>query len=158
MARGRDVCEGWRQVEVPVPRCRQAWPTDRLHVVRPARHLRCPSFPEQSADDDAPLAAVFDHHGPTRLLSQSDQPTATRSKVSDSTKHRTCKYLNNIIEADHGALKRVIRPVRGFQTMKNGSRYNQGLRSDAKPQVDDEVRFVNKLFDVFKIAAWSTAL
>jgi transposase, IS6 family len=23
-------------------------------------------------------------------------------KVSGSTKHRTCKYLNNIIEADHG--------------------------------------------------------
>ena len=28
--------------------------------------------------------------------------------------HRTSKYLNNIIEADHGALKRMIRPTRGF--------------------------------------------
>jgi transposase-like protein len=25
---------------------------------------------------------------------------------------------NNIIEADHGALKRVIRPARGFQSMR----------------------------------------
>jgi transposase-like protein len=25
---------------------------------------------------------------------------------------------NNIIEADHGALKRVIRPTHGFQRMK----------------------------------------
>ena len=32
--------------------------------------------------------------------------------------HRTSKYLNNIIEANHGALKRVIRPTRGFQTME----------------------------------------
>jgi transposase-like protein len=32
--------------------------------------------------------------------------------------HRTSKYLNNIIEADHGALKRLIRPTRGFQSMK----------------------------------------
>jgi len=31
----------------------------------------------------------------------------------DDTKHRICKYLNNIIEADHGALKRVIGPTRG---------------------------------------------
>ena len=35
--------------------------------------------------------------------------------------HRTSKYLNNVIEADHGALKRVIRPARGFQRMKTAS-------------------------------------
>ena len=28
------------------------------------------------------------------------------------------KYLNNIVEADHGKLKQLIRPVRGFKTMK----------------------------------------
>jgi transposase-like protein len=32
-----------------------------------------------------------------------------------------CKDLNNIIEADHCALKRVIRPRRGFQVMKTAS-------------------------------------
>jgi transposase-like protein len=32
--------------------------------------------------------------------------------------HRMSKNLNNIIEADHGALKCVIRPTRGFQSMK----------------------------------------
>jgi transposase, IS6 family len=52
-------------------------------------------------------------------------------KLSGDTKHRTCKYLNNIIEADHGALKRVIRPTRGFQTHEDGSRDDQGIRSDA---------------------------
>jgi transposase-like protein len=35
--------------------------------------------------------------------------------------HRTSKYLNNILEADHGALKRVIRPTRGFQSMKSAA-------------------------------------
>jgi transposase-like protein len=35
--------------------------------------------------------------------------------------HRTSKYLNNILEADHGALKRMIRPTRGFQTMKTAA-------------------------------------
>src|SRR5918995_5648192 len=41
--------------------------------------------------------------------------------LSEDVKHRTSKYLNNILEADHGALKRVIRPTRGFQTMKTAA-------------------------------------
>ncbi len=28
---------------------------------------------------------------------------------------------NNVLEADHGALKRVIRPTRGFRTMKTAA-------------------------------------
>ena len=32
--------------------------------------------------------------------------------------HRQVKYLNNVIEADHGNLKQLIRPVRGFKTLK----------------------------------------
>jgi transposase-like protein len=33
------------------------------------------------------------------------------------TQHRQAKYLNNVIEADHGKLKQLIRPVRGFKTL-----------------------------------------
>ena len=36
----------------------------------------------------------------------------------EQTVHRQVKYLNNVIEADHGKLKQLIRPVRGFKTMK----------------------------------------
>ncbi len=32
--------------------------------------------------------------------------------------HRQVKYLNNIVEADHGKLKQLIKPVRGFKTLK----------------------------------------
>ena len=32
--------------------------------------------------------------------------------------HRQVEYLNNVIEADHGKLKQLIRPVRGFKTLK----------------------------------------
>ena len=39
-------------------------------------------------------------------------------KCPEETLHRQIKYLNNIIEADHGKLKQLIRPVRGFKTMK----------------------------------------
>ncbi len=39
-------------------------------------------------------------------------------KCLEETVHRQVKYLNNVIEADHGKLKQLIRPVRGFKTLK----------------------------------------
>ncbi len=32
--------------------------------------------------------------------------------------HRQAKYLSNVVEADHGKLKQLIKPVRGFKTLK----------------------------------------
>ena len=34
------------------------------------------------------------------------------------TRHRQVKYLNNRLESDHGKLKRLIKPMLGFQSMK----------------------------------------
>ena len=39
-------------------------------------------------------------------------------KCPNETRHRQVKYLNNVVEADHGKFKQLIRPVRGFKTMK----------------------------------------
>jgi transposase-like protein len=39
-------------------------------------------------------------------------------KCMEETVHRQVKYLNNVVEADHGKLKQLIRPVRGFKTLK----------------------------------------
>ena len=39
------------------------------------------------------------------------------SKSPQATEHRQVKYLNNIVEADHGKLKRLIRPTLDFKTM-----------------------------------------
>jgi hypothetical protein len=33
-------------------------------------------------------------------------------------RHRDVKYLNNVIEADHGKLKRLVKPTLGFKSMK----------------------------------------
>jgi transposase-like protein len=70
--------------------------------------------------------------------------------------HRTSKYLNNIIEADHGALKRVIRPTRGFQTMKTASATLKGFEImrmirrghciQREGKAKGEVCLVNQLF------------
>jgi IS6 family transposase len=39
-------------------------------------------------------------------------------KCPEKTVHRQVKYLNNVVEADRGKLKQLIRPVRGFKTLK----------------------------------------
>ena len=39
-------------------------------------------------------------------------------KLPEDTEHRQVKYMNNVIEADHGKLKRLIKPTLGFKTMK----------------------------------------
>ena len=39
-------------------------------------------------------------------------------KCPNETRHRQVKYLNNVVVADHGKLKQLIRPVRGFETLK----------------------------------------
>ena len=39
-------------------------------------------------------------------------------KCPTQTRHRQVKSLNNVIEADHGKLEQLIRPVRGFKTLK----------------------------------------
>jgi transposase-like protein len=76
--------------------------------------------------------------------------------LSKNVEHRISKYLNNIIEADHGALKRVIRPTRGFQTMNTAAATLKGfeimrmIRRGHYIQRDrratGEIRLVNQLF------------
>lgn len=39
-------------------------------------------------------------------------------KIASGLEHRQVKYLNDIIEADHGKLKRLIKPTLGFKSMK----------------------------------------
>ena len=39
-------------------------------------------------------------------------------KCPKDTRHRQVKYLNNVVEADHGKLKQLIGPVPGFKSMK----------------------------------------
>ncbi len=78
-------------------------------------------------------------------------------QLAKDTRHRTSKYLNNM-EADHGALKRVILPTRGFQTMKTAAATIKGFEImrmirrghclTCRQGVHNEIRFVNRLFQV----------
>lgn len=60
-------------------------------------------------------------------------------KISSDLKHRQVKYLNNIIESDHGKLKRLIKPTLGFKSMKTAYATLKGfevMRMSRKGQLD----------------------
>ena len=79
-------------------------------------------------------------------------------KCPPETEHRQAKYLNNIVEADHGKLKQLIRPVRGFKTMKTAYATIKGfevMRALRKGQarafnvqggIKGEVRMIERAF------------
>jgi transposase-like protein len=70
--------------------------------------------------------------------------------------HRQVKYLYNRLEADHGALKRLISPTRGFNTLPTASATIKGFEVMPmirkrkclmlEPGAAGEVCFVNRLF------------
>ena len=79
-------------------------------------------------------------------------------KLPAEVEHRQVKYLNNVIEADHSKLKQLIRPVRGFKTMKTAYATIKGfevMRALKKGQgrcfnlqggIKGEVRMIERAF------------
>lgn len=77
--------------------------------------------------------------------------------------HRQVKYLNNIVEADHGKLKRLIKPTLGFQCMKTAYATLKGfevMHMFRKGQMDfwkygqglaGEIRLVESQFGIYRV-------
>lgn len=82
-------------------------------------------------------------------------------KCPEDTVHRQVKYLNNIVEADHGKLKQLINPVRGFKSMKTAYATIKGfelMHMFKKGQMDawkygqgliGEIRLIERQFDIY---------
>ena len=82
-------------------------------------------------------------------------------KLPDETLHRQVKYLNNVVEADHGKLKQLIKPVRGFKSMKTAYATIKGfevMRALHKGQaalwqygggIMGEVRLIERQFGIY---------
>jgi IS6 family transposase len=75
------------------------------------------------------------------------------------TKLRQCKYLNNMIEQDHRNIKRIVKPMMGFQSFNTARRTLRGIEAMTmlrKKQVKDinqgdsvsQARFINELFGI----------
>ena len=82
---------------------------------------------------------------------------------SHNLEHRQVKYLNNLIESDHGKLKRLIKPTLGFKSMKTAYATIKGfevMRMFKKGQMDiwkygqglmGEIRLIERQFHIYKI-------
>ena len=80
-------------------------------------------------------------------------------KCPKDTRHRPVKYLDNVVEAYHGKLELLIRPVRGFKTLKTAYATIKGfevMRALRKGQagmfavqggIVGEARIVERTFD-----------
>jgi transposase-like protein len=66
-------------------------------------------------DWEKPYAINTDKAG---SYSQAIRELKREGKCPPDTEHRQIKYLNNVIEADRGKLKRLIKPTLGFKSMK----------------------------------------
>jgi transposase, IS6 family len=78
-------------------------------------------------------------------------------KLPKKVKLRQAKYLNNIVEQDHRAIKRIFKPMMGFKTFKSANRTLNGIETMnmiRKGQVDSnksvlfEVELINELFGI----------
>src|SRR3546814_861353 len=91
-------------------------------------------------------------------------------KLAAETGHRQVKYLNNVLEADHGKLKMLIKPVRGFKSMPTayatikGFEVMRALRKGQaqawclQPGIMGEVRLVERAFGIGPSALTETMI
>ncbi len=80
-------------------------------------------------------------------------------KCPPDTEHRQIKYRNNVIECDHGKLKRIINATLGFKSMKTAYATIKGIevmRALRKGQAESfyfghplgEMRLVSRVFEI----------
>ncbi|WP_407249783.1 DDE-type integrase/transposase/recombinase [Klebsiella pneumoniae] len=84
---------------------------------------------------------------------------STRGRCPSDVEHRQIKYRNNVIECDHGKLKRIIGATLGFKSMKTAYATIKGIevmRALRKGQASafyygdplGEMRLVSRVFEM----------
>ncbi len=105
-------------MDLPVPGSRQAGRHDRFLPVADPQRQGSEAVPGQGPARPEAL-------GKPATLNTDKAPSygaaitelKREGKLDRETAHRQVKYLNNVIEADHGKLKILIKPVRGFKSI-----------------------------------------
>ena len=80
-------------------------------------------------------------------------------RCPSETDHRQVKYINNVVEADHDKLKRLIRPTLGFKSMKTACATIKGFEAmralrkrqttfQFQPGIRGEVHLVERAFGI----------
>ena len=91
---------------------------------------------------------------------QASRELKKEGKCPFDTDHRQVKYLNNVVEADHGKLKRLIKPTLGFKSMKTAYATIKGFEAmhaikkrqakafQLQPGIRGEVSLVERAFGI----------
>ena len=66
----------------------------------------------------------------------------TRRPVPSDVEHRQIKYRNNVIECDHGKLKRIINATLGFKSMKTAYATIKGIEVMRAPRKGQPQHFI----------------
>ena len=105
-------------------------------------------------------------HMPSNITTDKHAPYKTAIEelknegvIGQNLNHRQIKYLNNIIEQDHRRIKRLTRPMLGFQSFNTANRTLKGIEAMAmmiKEQTiylskdyQNQIQFFNRLFNVY---------
>jgi transposase-like protein len=105
-------------------------------------------------------------HMPSNITTDKHAPYKTAIEelkiegvLGKNLSHRQIKYLNNIIEQDHRRIKRLTRPMLGFQSFNTANRTLKGIEAMAmmiKEQTiylskdyQNQIQFFNRLFNVY---------
>ena len=100
-----------------------------------------------------PYRINTDNHAPLR---SAIDDLKEEGVIDSNAQHSRVKFLNNIIESDHGRVKRRIRPMLGFKSFTSASRCIKCIETMimfAKNQsfwitniLKNQITFINKLF------------
>jgi IS6 family transposase len=79
--------------------------------------------------------------------------------IAEETQLRQIKYLNNIIEQDHRNVKRIVKPMMGFQSFNTARRTFRGIEAMAmirkgqgqeinQGDIVSQAEFIHEIFEV----------
>jgi putative transposase len=101
-------------MEVSLPRGRQGRPDDRLLAARAPRPRAARCFFERAINlHGVPEKITIDKSGANAAAIES-----IRADSGADIEMRQSKFLNNLIELDHRAVKRIVRPMLGFKNFR----------------------------------------
>ena len=81
--------------------------------------------------------------------------------ISNDIEHSQVKYLNNIVESDHGRIKRRLRPMLGFKSFTSANRCIKGVETMimfnknqsfwVNNNLKNQITSINKLFNLYSL-------
>jgi transposase-like protein len=70
--------------------------------------------------------------------------------IERQTEHSQIKFLNNVVESDHGRIKQRLAPMLGFKSFASAGRCIKGIETMTL-FANNQITFINKLFNLHSL-------